>query len=91
MKLSDEQIAQIEDYAYSLTPIGDIALLLGIGTSELKEQIFDEYNAAHAAYYRGKARILLEIRRNELTLAQAGSPQAMQLVNEYIYKMNSEE
>lgn len=91
MMLSQKDLEQIEDFAYNLTPISDIALLLNIDKRLLLEGIADDSSDIYKAYYTGKAKIQLEIRKNEITLAQAGSPQAMQLVDGYLSKMNSEE
>lgn len=77
----------IEEYAGKLTPPRDIAILEGYDYIDFVTELKDPNSDLHKAYYRGKARTALRIRENELQLAEAGSPLAVQLVSSYLNDM----
>ena len=91
MNYSTLQLTQIKEYAACLTPITDIAVLMGLDIRQFREDIRDVSSAASLAYRRGKAETALAIRKNEITLADAGSPLAVQLMNSYLQNMETEE
>lgn len=74
-----------------LTPVSDIAVLMDIDERCLREIISDKSHPAGIAYRKGKAERALQIRKNELELAEAGSPLAVQLIGSYIRDMDSDE
>ncbi len=74
-----------------LTPVSDIAVLMDVDERRLREIISDKSNPASIAYRKGKAERALQIRQNELELAEAGSPLAVQLIGSYIRDMDSDE
>lgn len=74
-----------------LTPVSDIAVLMDVNERSLREIISDKSHPASIAYRKGKAERPLQIRQNELELAEAGSPLAVQLVGSYIRDMDSDE
>ena len=76
---------------YLLTPVSDIAVLMDVDERRLREIISDKSHPASIAYRKGKAERALQIRQNELELAEAGSPLAVQLVGSYIRHMDSDE
>ena len=91
MDFTQQQIDELQGYAENLTPIPDIAVLMDVDTFSLREAIADEHSAISRAYRRGKALTTLRIRQNELQLADAGSPLAVQLMNSYVRDMDAEE
>jgi hypothetical protein len=84
-------IDKIKEYASLLMPISDIATLIGADEDELKEKIANKSSAESKAYRQGKAETVLEIRRQEIALAKAGSPMAVELVQEYLIEQSQQE
>ena len=91
MDFTHEQIDELQNYAESLTPISDIAVLMDVDAFELRAAIADGSNAISRAYRLGKAKTMLRIRQNELQLADAGSPLAVQLMTYYVRDMDADE
>lgn len=91
MEFTSAQIDRIKELATMLTPVSDIAVLMDVDERRLRENIFDKSHPAGIAYRKGKAERALQIRQNELELAEAGSPLAVQLVGSYIRDMDSDE
>lgn len=91
MDYTPEQIAKIEELAEALSPIQDISDLLGLNGDILRMDISCDQSEVGVAYRRGKARTALKLRRNELDLAEAGSPMAIQYAHEYLVKMQDGE
>ena len=76
--------------AENLTPISEMSVLLDIKEDVLREEILDPASELRRVYYLGMAKVRQQIRRNELELAAAGSPQAVQRTHEYLNKMIEE-
>ena len=91
MKYSEQQLDDIRKYAENLTRISDIAVLMQLDERTLREDIADSENPASVVYRVGKATTSLRIRQNELQLADAGSPLAVQLMSNYIHEMDADE
>ena len=91
MESTSAQIDRIKELATMLTPVSDIAVLMDVDERRLREIISDKSHPASIAYRKGKAERALQIRQNELELAEAGSPLAVQLVGSYIRDMDSDE
>ena len=91
MEFTSAQIDRIKKLATMLTPVSDIAVLMDVDERRLREIISDKSHPASIAYRKGKAERALQIRQNELELAEAGSPLAVQLVDSYIRDMDSDE
>lgn len=88
--LSD-RVQEVRDLVALLTPIPDIALLLGVEERTLRDEIDDISSPVSLAYREAKARVALEMRKREIELAEAGSPTAAQNISAYFRKMVSEE
>lgn len=82
---------KVAELAADFTPISEMAALLEVDEVDLRVAIADEANALHKAYHKAKAETMLKIRQTEIKLAHAGSPLAMQLVKDYINKMEDNE
>lgn len=91
MEFTSAQIDRIKELATMLTPVSDIAVLMDVDERCLREIISDKSHPASIAYRKGKTERALQIRQNELELAEAGSPLAVQLVGSYIRDMDSDE
>ena len=74
-----------------LTPVSDIAVLMDIDERRFREILSDKSHPASLAYRKGEAERALQIRQNELELAEAGSPLAGQLIGSYLRDMDSDE
>lgn len=53
--------------------------------------IRDRANPVSQAYHKAKAETALKLRKQELELANVGSPLAVQLTNGYLLNMDSDE
>ena len=91
MELTSQQIDRIKELASMLTPVSDIAVLMDIEERRFRDILSDKSHPASLAYRKGKAERALQIRQNELELAEAGSPLAVQLIGSYLRDMDSDE
>ena len=80
----------VQDLAETLTPISEMSVLLDINEDELREEILKPSSKLHRDYYLGMATVKQQLRKNELDLAAAGSPQAVQRTHEYLNQMLEE-
>ena len=80
----------MQDLAETLTPISEMSVLLDINEDDLREEILKPSSKLHRAYYLGMATEKQQLRKNELDLAAAGSPQAVQRTHEYLNQMLEE-
>ena len=80
----------VQDLAETLTPISEMSVLLDINEDELREEILKPSARRHRADYLGMATVKQQLRKNELDLAAAGSPQAVQRTHEYLNQMLEE-
>lgn len=67
-----------------------MSVLLDISEDELREEILKSSSELHRAYHLGMALVKQQLRKNEIDLAAAGSPQAVQRTHEYLDKMLEE-
>jgi len=84
-------IEQIKEYAGCLISIPDIAILIGMDEDELKDAIADKTSDISKVYRLGKAETVLAVRRQEVALAKAGSPMAVELIEEYLLEQSQHE
>lgn len=80
----------MQDLAETLTPISEMSVLLGIKEDELHDEVVNPASELRRVYYLGMAKVKQQIRKNELDLAAAGSPQAVQRTHEYLNQMLEE-
>ena len=79
----------VSELAGFLTPVSDIAVMMGVDV--LRIDIRDRSSSVSLAYYKAKAETALKLRKQELELANVGSPLAVQLTNGYLLNMDSDE
>lgn len=91
MNYSTKQLEQIHEYATNLTPVGDIAYLMGIDPDELRADIGRKNAPVSLACHRGKAETSLCLRKQEIDFAKLGSPLAVRLASSYIQDMTDDE
>ena len=91
MDFSDEFIENVRELAKALTPVSDIAALLDVDESMLREELSNKLSPLRKAYDKGKATTALALRMQELELAKVGSPLAVQLTASYVKDMTIDE
>ncbi len=90
MEISQELLTNVQSLAETLTPISEMSVLLDIKEDELREEMLNPSSELRHVYDLGMAKVKQQIRKNELELAAAGSPQAVQRTHEYLDKMLEE-
>lgn len=91
MQYTNEQLSKIEELASNLMPIDCIAILTDIDEDLLRQDIASKNNPAGKAYRLGKAKTMLEIQRQEISLAKLASPAAVENTTRYITEMETKE
>lgn len=91
MTYTTEQLTKIEDMASLYMTISDIAVILGVEVSRLREDVADVRSEAHIHYVRGKATSTLQLRAQEMQLAKMGSPLALANVRSNLLDMEDDE
>lgn len=84
MIFTNEELAQIQEYASMFLYYNEIAVLLNKEVNEFETTLKDKHSPAYTAYQKGKAQSKVEVRKNILKLAKNGNVLAEQLVNKYI-------
>lgn len=87
----NERTAEISRLADKLTPISDMAILLGVTEIELREAIDDPTSPASNAYRTAKAFAALRIRERDLENAAMGDTTAAENVSLYYRQMLQDE
>lgn len=83
MKYSEEQLEKIKEMAGQFMRPDHIALLIGVDQDTFKRNIKHKSHPAYIAYETGKAETLLEFHKQELKLANLGSPLAVEMINQF--------
>ncbi|MDD3195326.1 MAG: hypothetical protein PHU68_05955 [Paludibacter sp.] len=91
MKLSDESLVLLEEYASNFLTITEIAILLDVDSDLLRESISKRETKEFRSYNKGKLKRILELRSQEIELAKLGSTVAIELVSKYIDNQKSDE
>ena len=74
---SEQQLSDIEKYASIYLKISDIAVILDIAPEVLRNAISHRDSEVSRRYHRGKAISKVQLRQQEMMLAQVGSPLAL--------------
>ena len=90
MEITPDLLKKVQDLAETLTPISEMSVLLDIKEDELHDEMVNPASELHRVYYLGMAKVKQQLRKNEIDLAAAGSPQAVQRTHEYLDKMLEE-
>lgn len=88
---NQEQLTRIEELAGFLMAIDDIAILTGIDEDQLRQEIANKHSKANKAYRLGKAKTVLDIKKQEVALAKLASPTAVENVAQYLTEMDTNE
>ena len=84
-------VEYIMDLAGDLTPITEIAALIGYDEDKLRLALTDKRSPLRKVYLKAKAETAHRLRRRELELADVGSPLAVQLTHNYLRDMAADE
>lgn len=90
-QFDDALIAKIAELAADLTPIRDIAALLDLKEDVLRCVINDPHSLVRRAYMKARATTARKLRKQELELAEVGSPMAVQMTSMYLRDMLQDE
>ena len=91
MTFTETELQQIEQMASLYLSVTDIATILGKLPEELRKEIRIHGSKASLAYYKGKAMRKLELRKQEIQLAQVGSPLALENARLALIDMEDDE
>lgn len=78
-----DELSKIEDLASLFLTVKEIAFECKIDESELRREIRGGKSIRAIAYFRGKLKTKIAMRRQILNFAESGSPQSEILMNEY--------
>ena len=91
MQYSEKELQQIETMASLYLTITDIATVLGYKPEELRRDINANSHPANLAYLKGKVSRKVELRKQEIQLAQVGSPLALENARLALIEMEDDE
>ena len=86
-----ERVQEIHNLVALLTPISDMALLLGVHERTLRDELDDLSSPVSQAYREAKAQVALKLRTRDIELAEAGSTTAAENVSSYYRQMLRDE
>lgn len=86
-----EQKSQIEQYVSINLTISDMAVILGISSTQLREDIVDKSTEVSRRYHRGKAASRVKLLHQEMQLAYVGSPLALENTRNNLLDMEDDE
>lgn len=84
MILTDVELSKIEEYAGLFLSYEEIAILLDKDCETFGAAVKSKKSTVYKAYMKGKTMTKLEIRRKVVKMAMHGSPNAEEMVNQYI-------
>lgn len=83
--------SQIEQYVSINLTISDMAVILGISATQLREDIADKSTEVSRRYHRGKAASRVKLLHQEMQLAYVGSPLALENTRNNLLDMEDDE
>lgn len=87
----DPILVQIEEYASLFMTIEEIAFLCELDENTLRREVRGKLTDKAKAYYRGKYKTVVAMRRQMLDFAVAGSPQAETMMIDFSEKQDGNE
>lgn len=78
MTFTEQELEQIEQLASLYLSVTDIATVMGVRPEELRKQIRIKDDPVAIAYQKGKTMRKVQLRKQEIQLAQVGSPLALE-------------
>lgn len=88
LHIDTEKVARLTEL---LTPLSDMALLLGVPEGLLRDAVSDYASPVSIAYRTAKAQLTLRLRRQDIELAEAGSPSAAEALRDHLLRMLQDE
>ena len=82
---------QIEQYVSIYLKISDMAVILGISATQLREDIAAKSTEVTRRYHRGKAASRVKLLHQEMQLAYVGSPLALENTRNNLLDMEDDE
>lgn len=82
---------QIEQYVSIYLKISDMAVMLGISATQIREDIADKSTEVSRRYHRGKAASRVKLLHQEMQLAYVGSPLALENTRNNLLDMEDDE
>ena len=82
---------QIEQYVSIYLKISDMAVILGISATQLREDIADKSTEVSRRYHRGKVASRVKQLHQEMQLAYVGSPLALENTRNNLLNMEDDE
>ena len=86
-----DQNTQIEQYVSIYLKISDMAVILGISATQLREDIADKSTEVSRRYHRGKAASRVKQLHQEMQLAYVSSPLALENTSNNLLDMEDDE
>lgn len=91
MKLTDQQLQELEQWGGCFFSLEEIALIMGLDLAALEAAYHDRHSAVHRAIMRGRLVSEGKLRQSVIDLAQSGSNPAQQLAMKMIEHLNLHE
>lgn len=89
--ITQKQLEQVTEYASLFFTIEEISLLTLIDQEELRREISFGRGELNKAYWDGKLKTQVEMRKKVKEWAEKGSPQAEDRMMEWLQNMNESE
>ena len=91
MVYTEEQLKQVERFASIYLKISDMAVILDVSPTLLREDIADRNSEVSKRYHRGKAASRVKLLHQEMQLAYVGSPLALENTRNNLLDMEDDE
>ena len=91
MVYTEEQLKQVEQFASIYLKISDMAVILDVSPTLLREDIADRNSEVSKRYHRGKAASRVKLLHQEMQLAYVGSPLALENTRNNLLDMEEDE
>lgn len=91
MVYTEEQLKQVEQFASIYLKISDMAVILDVSPTLLREDIADRKSEVSKRYHRGKAASRVKLLHQEMQLAYVGSPLALENTRNNLLDMEDDE
>lgn len=91
MTFTEKELEQIEQMASLYLSVTDIATVLDKRPEELRREIRTKDSPAARAYQKGKTMRKVQLRKQEILLAQVGSPLALENARLALIDMEDDE
>ena len=91
MTFTEQELEQIEQLASLYLSVTDIATVMGVRPEELRKRIRIKDDPVAIAYQKGKTMRKVQLRKQEIQLAQVGSPLTLENARLALIDMEDDE